>query len=188
MRISQRAFGSIKEALAKDKLAEAVGAAQVPETYSIGRDATEEEGVRIARQVGAGRALLLLLGDSSRGMERAKAIDTLFWGIRKAKTRGRKMRWDFDKTICKAVAIVAVHEFVESACKGCLGAGQVRLNADAQGRQAMLTCQSCLGTGLNKWKPSERAENISKALCSITGDNETYVMVKHPAGRIYLPV
>jgi hypothetical protein len=185
MRISQRAFGSIKEALAKDRLAEAVGAAQVPETYTIpksrgGRDLTEDEGIRIAAQVGAGRSLLLLLGDNSRKTEQATVVDTLFKGIRKAKARGKKMRWDFDKAICKAVAVVAVHEFVQSACQTCLGAGQVKLNADVNGRQAMLTCQSCLGTGMNKWKQSERAENINKALCSITGDNETYVMVKHP--------
>lgn len=189
MRISSRAFGSIKEALAKDRLAEAVGAAQVPETYSVpknrgGRDMTDDEAKRTAMLVGAGRSLLLLLGDSNgRDFERLAVIDTLFMGIRKARSRGRKMRWDFDRGICKAVAIVAVHEFVESACQTCLGAGQVRLNADAQGRQAMLTCQSCLGTGINKWKTNERAENISQALCTINHQNDPClpeVTVKHP--------
>lgn len=174
MRISQRAFGSIKEALAKDQLSDAVGAAQVAEAYAIpkdrgGRDLTEEEAKRIAALVFTGRNLLLLV--ASRGKDRndeaIKVIDDLFRLIRRAKVK-RRMRFDFDKAMCRAVAELAVNEFINSQCGTCSGAGQVRLNADAQGRQAMISCHSCLGTGLVKHNASERSEKLAVLLKATT--------------------
>ena len=161
MRISRKAFGSIKEALALDKLAEAVGAAQIPESY---RDMSPEEAKNITSLVYTGRMLLLLKGGKevlSRDKERLAVIQDLYTIIRRSKAR-RKLRWSFGKDICRAVAIVAVHEYVESECKSCFGVGKVRLKADLEGRQAMISCQSCLGIGLKRWKTDERLENLQR--------------------------
>lgn len=158
MRISRRAFGSIKEALALDKLAEAVGAAQIPESY---REMSREEARNITSLVCTGRMLLLLKGGMipSRDKERLAVIQDLYTIIRRSKAR-RRIRWNFGKDICKAVAIVAVQEYVESECKTCFGVGKVRLNADLEGRQAMISCQTCLGVGLKRWKADERLQNL----------------------------
>lgn len=170
MRISQRAFGSIKEALAKDQLSDAVGAAQVAQAYAIpkdrgGRDLTDDEAKRIAGLVSTGRNLLLLVAAQGKDREHeALAVaEDLFRIIRRAKVK-RKMRFDFDKTMCKAVAKLAVNEFVNSQCGTCFGAGEVRLNADTQGRQAMISCHSCLGTGLVKHGNNERTDKLAVLL------------------------
>lgn len=161
MRISQKTFGSIRELLARDKLAEAVGAAQIPETY---RNMSPEEAKGITELVSTGRMLLLLKGGKevlTRSKEREAVIKSVFATIRRSKAR-RRVRWNFSKDICKAVAIVAVHEYIESECKTCFGVGKVRLNADLEGRQAMISCQTCLGVGLKRWKADERIENLQK--------------------------
>lgn len=197
MRISQRAFGSIKEALAKDQLSDAVGAAQVPETYSVpkdrgGRDLTDEEAKRIAGLVSTGRNLLLLVAAQGKDREReaGMVVEDLFRIIRKAKVK-RKMRFDFDKAMCKAVARLAVNEFVNSQCGTCFGAGEVRLNADTQGRQAMISCHSCLGTGLVKHGNTERAERLAVLLGATTDSvskaprlNEIMLCVDWSKGRL----
>lgn len=158
MRLTPRAFGSIKELLARDRLAEAVGAAQIPEVY---RDMSPDEAKNLTSLVATGRMLLLLKAELNRSKERETVVKDLFTIIRKSKFR-RKLRWDFAKEICQAVAIVAVQEYVESECKSCFGVGKVRLKADLQGRQAMISCQSCLGIGLKRWKADERIENLQK--------------------------
>ena len=159
MRISRRAFGSIKEALALDRLAEAVGAAQIPESY---RDMSREEAQSLTKFVRTGRMLLLMKGGKGvidRRGEMAAVVSDLYAMIRRSKAR-RRLRWSFSKDICRAVAIVAVHEYVESECKTCFGVGKVRLNADIEGRQAMISCQTCLGIGLKRWKTDERLQNL----------------------------
>ena len=161
MRISPRTFGSIKELLARDRLAEAVGAAQIPEAY---RDMTPQEAKNLTELVATGRMLLLLKGGKevlSRSKEREMVVKDLFTIIRRSKMR-RRVRWNFAKDICLAAAIVAVHEYVESECKSCFGVGKVRLKADLEGRQAMISCQTCLGVGLKRWKQEERLENLQR--------------------------
>lgn len=197
MRISQRAFGSIKEALAKDQLSDAVGAAQVAQAYAIpkdrgGRDLTDEEAKRIAGLVSTGRNLLLLVAaqGKDREQEAIAVAEDLFRIIRRAKVK-RKMRFDFDKTMCKAVAKLAVNEFVNSQCGTCFGAGEVRLNADTEGRQAMISCHNCLGTGLVKHNNNERTEKLA-ILLNIPGDvvsqtprlNEIMVCLDWSKGRL----
>jgi len=159
MRISRRAFGSIKEALALDRLAEAVGAAQIPESY---RDMSPDEAKSITSLVRTGRLLLLLKGGKEvvgRDRERGVVIQDLYAMIRRSKVR-RRLRWSFGKEICRAVAIIALHEYIDSECKACFGVGKVRLNADLEGRQAMISCQACLGIGLKRWKTDERLQNL----------------------------
>lgn len=159
MRISRRAFGSIKEALALDRLAEAVGAAQIPESY---RDMSPDEAKSITSLVRTGRLLLLLKGGKEvvgRDRERGVVIQDLYAMIRRSKVR-RRLRWSFSKEICRAVAIIALHEYIDSECKACFGVGKVRLNADLEGRQAMISCQACLGIGLKRWKTDERLQNL----------------------------
>lgn len=161
MRISSKTFGSVKELLARDKLAEAVGAAQIPETY---RDMSPDEAKSLIKLVSTGRMLLLLKGGRGvlgRTKELESVIKDLFYIIRRSKSR-RRVRWNFGKDVCKAVAIVSVHEYIESECKSCLGVGKVRLTADLEGRQAMISCQTCLGIGLKRWKANERIENLQK--------------------------
>lgn len=165
--MSAKPFSFIKESLAADKpaTAQAAGAAMCAEIYEFpkkqgGRDLTANEAHRIVALVSLGKKTILFR-HGNRAEERLGAIDELSVILKNAKHRNGRRKVPFDVVTCRCIAGVALAELAIDMCPACMGAGQVRMTNQTEGRQPMMACPTCSGKLKRVYKEDERVDSLA---------------------------
>lgn len=190
--IRSRAFSSVKELMAADKLSDATAAAMVPELLQQNptidspecRGLTPQEANRIVNLVSLGKANNLFR-HGNRAHERQVAMEQLAAIIKAEKTRGGQPRFRFSLRFSEAVALAAIDELAVCMCPECSGARVVPMyeHNPAEGRQPMVQCPMCHGSGAREYTDDDRRDAVRETAesRSVGGEEVERCLPRSPA-------
>lgn len=153
-----------KLAIAAGRVPCALGAAQIPEVQE--RETGDvKAALRVVAQVSLGkRSILFRVGNLAT--ERGEALDELaLMMLTRPRRSGKFFR---HRPLCRealrCIAAVALDELTADLCNACGGRGEMQVVGDAEGRQPMMPCYTCAGTGIHKPEEHERVVMLSREM------------------------
>lgn len=170
-----KTFRIVKGGIANGTMADAVGGAQVPAAYSSDciepskhkllpreRDTDAAEAHRIVAKVSLGKASIIFRDGGDRS-ERAKVIEELSIILHLGRAGDKPKAYPFKSMqACGWLAAVACDELASPQCPTCSGAAEIKMREDVDGKQPMIICPGCNGTGKRNYKIDERIDSLAK--------------------------